>query len=166
MYIIYIYNTKMKPLSNFDIIKICKKLKIPLIDVVSKDELYKMHKFNGFYIVNMEDSNKGSGSHWCSIMKRGDVSIYFDSYGFPPPIAIMDFLRPSKIAYSSNDIQYLTSVLCGYFCISWMKYMQPYKNAGSKKLLEKYDQFINLFSENEKQNDNILKEILNIESSI
>jgi hypothetical protein len=109
----------------------------------------------------MEDSERGSGSHWVAMIKRDDISFYFDSFGFIPPIAIIDFLKPSKIAYSDNDIQYLTSVQCGLYCIAWMKYMQ-----GSKNMLKRYNNFINLFSEDETKNDKILFKILQMEMMI
>lgn len=150
----------LKPLSNFDIINICKKLNIPLIDVVSKDELYQIPKQNGFYIVNMQNVDDGPGTHWVAMIKRPNISLYFDSYGFPPAISMIDFLRPSKIAYSSNDIQYLKSILCGYFVIAWLKYLQPFNDV--KILLQKYDEFINLFSEDERKNDLILKKLLKL----
>jgi len=147
-------------MNNFEIIKLCKKLKLPLIDVLSKDELYKIPKQNGYYVVNMQNSDRGNGTHWVAIVKRDDISFYFDSYGFIPPIAIIDFLKPSKIAYTDNDIQFLTSVQCGYFCIAWGKYMK-----NSKNMLKDYNSFINIFSENEKLNDTILLTILKKEAS-
>jgi len=152
---------KLKPLSNFDIINICKKLKIPLINVVSKDELYNIPRINGFYVVNLQNSNDGNGTHWTCLLKRNDVSLYFDSYGFICPISVIDFLKPSIISYNINDIQHLNSILCGYFCIGIMKYLLPYVN-DTKKLLNKYNDFINLFSESEIKNDKILMKLFSI----
>jgi hypothetical protein len=142
-------------MNNFEIIKLCKRLKIPLKNILSKDELYNIEKEKGNYIINMEDSNVGNGSHWVAMIKRDDTSLYFDSYGFICPIAVIDFLKPSKIAYTDNDIQFLTSVQCGLFCIAFLKYMK-----GSNFLLKDYNDFINIFSENEKLNDQILFAIL------
>ena len=147
-------------LTNFDIIKICHNINLPLVCVVCKDELYGLPKQNGFYIVNMQNSTEGNGSHWIAFIKRDDTSFYFDSYGFVPPIAIIDFLKPSKIAYSDNDVQYLTSQECGWYCISFLKYMQ-----NSKNILVDYNKFINLFSEDEKKNDKILFDVLSVENS-
>ena len=54
-------------LSNFDIIKICKKLKINLIGTFFKDELPQKVK-KGNYIINLQSSTQGDGTHWLALI--------------------------------------------------------------------------------------------------
>ena len=149
-----------KPLSNFDIETICQSMKIPLKGVFSKDELYTIPHENGMYVVNMQNSNAGNGTHWVCCVKRTNLSIYFDSFGFTAPIAVIDFLKPSVIAYSNNDIQFMASSACGWFCIAFLKFIQRYINGNHEPLLNKYNQFITMFSEDEVKNDAILTKLL------
>jgi len=51
-------------LSNYDLKRIAGELKVPLIDVVSKDELKNQKRQIGSWIINLQDEDKGSGSHW------------------------------------------------------------------------------------------------------
>jgi hypothetical protein len=145
-------------LTNFDLEKIAKQMKINLNGVWSKDELYGIPHTNGAYIVNMQDSGVGEGTHWVAFIKNKGTSYYFDSYGISPPIAVMDFLKGSKIGYSSNDIQSLSSGECGWFCLAFLLCLQDMRNA-----LSKYNNFVNLFSENEEKNDAILYKLLGLE---
>ena len=50
-----------KILSNFDLIRIAKERRIPLNDVIAKDEINKL-KRKGNYVVNLENKNQ-DGSH-------------------------------------------------------------------------------------------------------
>lgn len=86
----------------------------------SKDELTKMRPENKFYIVNLQDSNKGNGTHWTMIWNCNmDACYYFDSYGIVPPRESKDFMKRSgkKLWYNTRDIQSLTSQDCGEYCI-------------------------------------------------
>jgi len=60
--------------SNFDLEDLAKKYKLPLVGIYSKDELPKIQV--GSYIVNLQDSDKGSGSHWC-LIKIFDKKMHF-----------------------------------------------------------------------------------------
>jgi len=91
-----------------------------------KDELVDKKPGNKFWIINMQDSNDGNGSHWvlvydCEKGSRGSSkrSIYFDSYGISPPEEIKEFMRKSKkpLVYSDAQYQTLDSSNCGYYCI-------------------------------------------------
>ncbi len=113
----------MSILSNFDIDKLCKKLKIPLVGVFSKDELPAQRQA-GFYIVNMQSSvdefgNDLSGTHWVGfgIFTNGE-SFYFDSFGVVPPQEVENYLKPFKpVPYNNLEIQAITSTDCGWWCV-------------------------------------------------
>ena len=85
-----------------------------------KDELNNKRPGSKFWIVNMQDSDDGNGSHWVLVY---DVNkkrcIYFDSYGISPPEVIKEFMRKSKkpLVYSDAQYQTLDSSNCGYYCI-------------------------------------------------
>ncbi len=78
----------MNELSNFDIIDIIKDLKLDYCfgGVYSKDQLPEDLMRTKFYVVNMESSNVGNGSHWVVFYYNNPLtSIYFDSFGFVAP---------------------------------------------------------------------------------
>ena len=52
--------------SNFDLEDLAQKYNLPLVGIFSKDELSKQIQV-GSYIINLQDSTEGSGSHWVLI---------------------------------------------------------------------------------------------------
>ena len=108
-------------LSNFDIIDIIKDLKLDHCfgGVYSKDQLPKDLMRTKFYIVNMQDHYEGEGTHWIVFYYiKPLTSIFFDSFGFPPPEDIDEeflhnkqdkqeayngFLKLFKLDTSQND---------------------------------------------------------------
>ena len=53
-------------MSNFDIEKIANHYQIPIV-VVMKDELKYMKPINTNYIINLESSKDGNGTHWMAL---------------------------------------------------------------------------------------------------
>jgi len=147
-------------LSSLDIEEICNKMNLPLVGVFSKDKLPEK-RYIGSYYINMEDYDKGNGTHWIFVLiKNKNNALYFDSYGSYIPTDILNFLDPFRpIPTNKRDIQALESIKCGYFCIAcdmWFK-----NNYNNKiEFSENYDDFINLFSENKMKNDKIVMELL------
>ena len=68
------------PLSNYDLIKWCKYLNIPIKDVLSRDESVPHNHRQALFIYNLEPSYM-SGSHWVSTYVKDNVINYFDSFG-------------------------------------------------------------------------------------
>jgi hypothetical protein len=143
----------MKALSNEDIFKILNKHNLPIVGIYSKDELPKDLK-NGWYIINLEDHDKGSGTHW-TCFKKGVINLYFDSFGFIFPEEVKE--RLTNITYNHKEIQNINSIMCGYFCIALINEME--KSVIKDDLL-KFNQFISRFSKNTLFNDEILKRYL------
>lgn len=85
----------------------------------SKDYSLKCEN-SKFYVLNM-DSAKGGGTHWILLWLIGDVGVYFDSFGSPPPEKVLKRMKELKKTNISNISIYqdLTSSLCGYYCL-WM----------------------------------------------
>ena len=108
----------------------------------------------GFYIINLQSSKDGNGTHWCTLYVINPVySIWFDPFGFPPPIEIEHLLK--NYNYNKVDIQNIDSSTCGYYCIAFIKYMHGTDNPKTS-----LNTFINLFKQNTKYNDKILSKIL------
>jgi hypothetical protein len=84
----------------------------------SKDELASLKPDGKFWVVNMEDSNKGSGTHWVVVIDFLPIHIlYTDPFGVFPPPAIVSFLSKSHkpAIYSTVDYQSISSENCGSF---------------------------------------------------
>lgn len=134
--------------TNEELINLAKKFNIPLNAVVSKDHLYDMFPQKGGYIVNMEDSDAGNGTHWVCIWFNGpgDIPLYFDSFGIDPPMAVIDFMKKwhNKCIFSTKEIQNINSGFCGQYCLYFLHQMS--KNKG--KVDKKYKNFVDLFNDN------------------
>ena len=103
-------------LSNFEMLDAAKKLNIPNFrGVFLRDELPKKPGWNECGILNLDDSN-GVGSHWVAFLKSGNEKIYFDSYGLPPPLELIKYLR-RPVLYNSERIQPDNEVFCGHLCL-------------------------------------------------
>lgn len=146
----------MSILNNLDIENMALKCKIPLIGVFSKDELPKK-KYDGFYIINMQDSedkygNPLPGTHWTAFFKWKGQSIYFDSFGIVPPKSVNNFL-PKPIMYNSQQIQAIESTCCGWFAVYFGHYLF---NNGINEI--GFNNFIKMFNEiNLKKNDKVIE---------
>ena len=76
-------------LSNFEI---ANNYNINVI-IVMKDELKNMKPINTNYIVNLESSSMGNGTHWMALKIENKDCVYFDSYGMLPPEEIITFCK-------------------------------------------------------------------------
>ena len=122
--------------------------------VYSKDKLPTELMRNKFYIVNLQDHDEGSGTHWTVLYYNKPLtSIYFDSYGFPGPLEIEQKIKP--YIYNNGEVQDFNSSACGYFCIASIKYIY---NKADKQ--EAYKTFLNLFKLQTMKNDKILHNLL------
>ena len=140
-------------LSNNEIYEINKKLKIPNLLVINKDDLknININNNNNNYIINI-DKYDGDGTHWVSIYKN----IYFDSYALNPPNIIEQYF---KNGYDMNDkqIQPLnnTAQYCGWICLMFLNEMNKNKNKNNDYINFLY--FLKLFNY---KNKNLNKKII------
>ena len=149
---------KDEALSNFDLEDLAQKYKLPLVGVYSKDELPKQIQVGSYY-VNLQDSTDGNGSHWVlvKIFDRKNA-LYFDSFGQPLPLQVLDFLKHYKpVPYSNRHIQNIDSSRCGLYVVACDRYMNKVMR---KNMVEQFDDFLNLFTADTKKNDNILVDYL------
>lgn len=144
-------------LSNFDLINICKLLKLNLIGVSAKDKIPEELENKGFYIINLNNQYQ-PGSHWTCFYILNKSVIYFDSFGEKAPIELYIILQKNKITniYNNLDqIQYIKSTGCGYYCLSFIIYISSFKN--TKFSIQNLEKFNKIFSDDEKKNDKILQ---------
>jgi hypothetical protein len=145
---------KFKSLSNTELIKIANKMRLPLNNIIMRDEQKKINK-DGFYIINL-DKSSGRGTHWTSLYYHPLKSYYFDSFGFIPPEEIEELIIPYN--HNNKEIQDYKSDACGYYCIAFIKFLNDKQN---KEMA--FNEFIRLFSKKTTDNDNILEEYLSSE---
>jgi hypothetical protein len=142
-------------LSNFDIIKIIENMKLTHVfgGVYSKNELPTLQR-NKFYIINLESSDAGRGSHWTVFFYNKPLtSIYYDSFGFIAPLEVQEKITP--YIYNENEIQNYKSSACGYYCIAFIKFLH---NKTNKE--EAFKTFLKLFNLQTFKNDKILYDLL------
>jgi len=152
-------------ISNFKIEEIADKLKLPIVGVFSKDQLPSRQQIGSYYI-NMENSvdaqgNPMNGSHWifARIFDKKHA-IYFDPFGIDMPQEVRGFLKHFEpIPYNEREIQYIKSDKCGYFCLACDSFF-TYDTNKKLSVVDNYDHFLAMFSDNQKVNDEILKEYL------
>lgn len=103
------------PLTNFQLDALAKQLKIPHYrGTISRDELpkYKKQPRENF-IINIQHSERGGGTHWVSVIKDGDKVFYFDSYGAPPVKEVLARYKGTQIVSSTFVLQNFNDVYCG-----------------------------------------------------
>jgi len=71
------------------------------------------------------DKMSGPGTHWVCYYNSPKYQYveYFDSFGISPSKEIVNYLETSdkNIMYNSSQIQSNDSVLCGYYCINYIR---------------------------------------------
>jgi len=160
-------------LTNFDIERIAHKLDLPIIGVYCKDELINIERKVGSYYINHMSSIDGNGSHWVLAKIYSDDeryndssdddsvecvcnAIYFDPFGLGMPKEISAFLKPFNPVYCNNrQIQSTITSQCGWYCLACDYVLEKKKH--SKTMLEDYEKFIEIWSDDTKKNLTKLK---------
>ena len=148
-------NTRHNGLNSDEINRFLKSRNIAYNGVYSKDRLPNTLK-NGWYIVNMQNERDGNGTHWVA-MKYGSIIEYYDSFGFYPPIEIMERAK-RDILYSSKQIQDIKSTACGWFCIACI--IDDYYANPTLNQKRKFENFAQRFSVDTTKNDSILYQLI------
>ena len=112
------------PISNYDLLKWCKYLNIPINNVLSRDESLPHNHKRALFIYNLEPSYM-SGSHWVATYVKNGIINYFDSFGMPPFQEIVDHARKKNLIllHQNNQIQNINTTTCGYFCLYFLNEM-------------------------------------------
>jgi hypothetical protein len=142
-------------LSNFDLDRIAQYYGFP-ISVLMKDEL-KNHKLkSGNYIINLESSTSGSGTHWMSMKTSNKEIFYQDSFGIIPPKEVTDFCKRivnSRLAFSEIQMQNITSETCGWYAIGLLIHLNRTKKTD---IFKSAGEYINQFSYDSTKSNAIL----------
>jgi hypothetical protein len=112
-----IYNTM---LSNFDLEELSEHYGFPLSKVLMKDELKVVPPKSGNFIINLQSSSQGNGTHWVCLAIRGKQSFYCDSFGVLMPQEVITFCKripKSHLSYNDFGFQHIKSETCGWYCV-------------------------------------------------
>lgn len=126
--------------------------------VYSKDRLPEHPQNNTFYIINLQDFDKGGGSHWVLCWVGSDYALYYDSFGMHYPDEVQKFIGDKKIYWNNQKHQMMSSLLCGYYVILAIRYLSK---DGSK--VKRFSEFCNkVFGTHELSNNRKVKEIFGL----
>ena len=113
-----------KALSNHELIEYIKQLKIKHFrGVFMRDSLPKKPRTKECGIVNLADS-LSDGTHWVCYFNNLPSAVdpgqnyYFDSYGLPPPLEIVEYLG-DNLEYNIYQIQ-KSDQICGHLCLYFL----------------------------------------------
>ena len=106
--------------------KVAKHIGIKNLDgIVMKEEFMVLPYPKKKVIVNLGDN--GIGTHWVLIYRKpgvgSDYIYYFDSYGLGMPDAFRSRFDDDYVIESMSTIQSYDSLLCGLYCIYFIKEM-------------------------------------------
>jgi hypothetical protein len=149
-------------LTDTQIWDLADRMAIPLVFCDFKDKLSKERlQYGKSYIINMEnefdeDGTPNKGSHYCAFQvnkyPEGVEAVYFDSYGQPPPQAVEKFCK-CRLPHNDKDIQSLMNSACGWYCLAFLHYINSAESR-SRDLYTDAQDFVNMFENLEKTNDN------------
>ncbi len=142
--------------SNIVLIKIAKALNLDLSAIIMKDHL-KDEQPRGCYIINLQSSNN-EGTHWVCLCINKKQAFYFDSFAGEPLPEVIDYCKANKLSLCMNNfiIQNLDSSACGYYCLGIILYLHQ----NNTKFLNDCNDFINIFDDNTKDNEKLLKQYI------
>ena len=130
-----------------DLMRFVIQLNIPNFRAVSmRDELTNRPRKNECGILNLQ-THLQKGTHWTCWYKRGKERYYFDSYGEPPPLEMIKYLKTPEeydlpvIKRSAVTVQHDESSECGALCLYVLKQMSKGVEFSSilEKLLKRYE---------------------------
>jgi hypothetical protein len=142
-------------LTNFDLEEISQHYNFDLI-VVMKDELVNHTPKSGNYIINLQSSYEGNGTHWTMLSIRGKKCFYQDSFGIISPKEVIQFCKRisnSHLAFSEIQMQNIDSETCGFYSLGIIIHLNRSKN---KDIFKSAKEFINKFSYKTAENNKIL----------
>ena len=133
-------------LTNFEIQKYYENDGVYLMVFIL--ETIQNKEWNGANVINL-DEYADVGTHWIVLFCNRSEIVYFDSFGVQHvPEEIKKFAENKNITTKIFRVQANNSVMCGYFCIVFIDFMQA-----GKKLTD----FLSMFSPYDcKKNANII----------
>lgn len=131
----------IEPLSNYDILDLVVKLRIPHFHgVFMRDTLSKKTgpAVQECWILN-HGSSKTDGTHWTALAKKYDTAYYFDSFGkLAPPLEVLDYLGDDiNLYYNAKRYQNYGTAICGHLCLKFL--YDFWKNGEANKNYKEHD---------------------------
>ena len=80
-----------------------------------RDELNSKRPAHNESLVFNIDHSSNNGTHWTCLFIKNGIRCYFDSYGLPPPLELIEYCKGGY--YNSFRIQEDDEVICGHYCI-------------------------------------------------
>jgi len=136
---------------------LANRMGLPVVWIGNKDNLPDKLK-QGAYIVNLQDDedadgNDLPGTHWTAFVVTDEGAAYSDSFGFPPPSQVQQFLRPLRpYSYTSTQIQNIQSGHCGRYALFFIHFLLTHKGGMESRI----DAYMDLWSANPKNNLKLL----------
>lgn len=134
-----------KPLStNFELYELADQLGVT-VTVLSKDQLKDIRNKRGNYIINLQDSDAGAGTHWVGLIVMPHIAFYFDSFGMLPPIEVVHFVNPYKkkireLFVNKKHIQNEYGGYCGQYTMNFIAHMVKQKS--QPNLIKRFQTFL------------------------
>ncbi len=124
-----------------------KNVHIRLNFIGHRDEL-NGHGKPGSYIINLQDSKDGFGTHWTAFyLSPNHHAFYFDPFGVSSPEEVLSMMKKwtknvGNIYINPFDIQSIKQGFCGEYCIDFLAHISraPSLN-GFKHFLSRYELF-------------------------
>lgn len=135
----------------------------PFVGVFSKDDMPPSPR-NGGYIINLQDEtdsggNVNPGTHWVGLWIQNKNAIYFDPFGLILPADIELFLDGKDIWFNDMQVQDMGTGFCGWYTLSFLKYMHQYKFLNPE---ERLDRFLLLWKHDTTKNLSRLKTLMSL----
>jgi hypothetical protein len=153
-----IFSSYFNMLTNFDLEDLSHHYKVPLVGIFMKDELPTKPQ-NGDYIINLQSSSQGDGTHWTGLIVEGNNALFVDPFGVEPSQEIIDFVRRKKncrLGYTDKQIQDIHSHNCGAFVLAFFVMMQQDKKG---TLFDRGNRISDSFDNIPKNNDIRLSDV-------
>lgn len=135
--------------TNIGLRKAADMYELPLRLIAFKDQLMLYNPVPGAYIINMEDSTTGHGSHWVALYlaveRRNPTAYYFDSFGGAPPMEVRNFASrygAADLYYQNKQIQKLSANYCGQYVLALINAMAN----GTGSYQKRYLKFLHTFN--------------------
>lgn len=138
--------------TNWELMQIAGELGFS-VEVLSKNHLMdKVITETGNYIINLQNSNEGGGTHWVGLIVYPKKAFYYDSFGFLPPLEVIHYVNPIKknclqplreLYVANKQIQNQYGAYCGQYVSDFLRYMNQEKQDISP--LERFNTYLNMW---------------------
>jgi hypothetical protein len=112
---------------SFDLGELSEHYGFPLTQVLMKDELKSLKASkNANYIMNLQSSSQGNGTHWLALVVRDNKCFYCDSFGVLLPKEVIAFCKripKSHLGYNDFVFQYIKAETCGWYAVGLLIYL-------------------------------------------